>query len=94
MPDDRANRTWYVYLLECADGTLYTGVALDPERRLRTHNVGRGARYTRMRLPVRLLGRVPAGGQRQALLLERRIKRMTPARKRAFFAVADNEPAY
>jgi putative endonuclease len=80
-----ADRTWYIYLLQCADGTLYTGVSLDPERRLHTHNAGRGARYTRTRLPTQLLGVRVAGRQREALLLERRIKRLSPQRKRAFF---------
>jgi putative endonuclease len=80
------NRTWYVYLLECADGTLYTGISLDPERRVKQHNAGRGARYTRTRLPVRLLGSVPVQGWAEALRLEKRIKGRTPQRKRAFFA--------
>ena len=81
----RSEKTWYVYLLECADGTLYTGITLDPERRVAQHNAGRGARYTRTRLPVRLLGSLSVEGQREALQLEKRIKRCTPRRKRAFF---------
>ncbi len=82
----KARRTWYVYLLECADGTLYTGISVDPERRLRQHNAGRGARYTRTRRPVRLLGSLPVCGRGEALRLERRVKRFCPRRKRAFFA--------
>jgi putative endonuclease len=46
---------WHVYLLECADGTLYCGVTNDITKRLAVHNGGKGARYTRGRLPVRLL---------------------------------------
>ena len=42
----------YMYVVECADGTLYTGYTTDVERRLRTHNAGKGAKYTRARLPV------------------------------------------
>ena len=45
----------YMYVVECADGTLYTGYTTDVERRLRTHNAGKGAKYTRARLPVKLL---------------------------------------
>lgn len=47
---------WYVYILRCADDTLYTGVTTEPRRRLREHNEGvQGARYTRVRRPVRLV---------------------------------------
>ena len=47
---------WYVYLLRCADATLYCGVTTDMERRLREHNAGsRGAKYTRARRPVELV---------------------------------------
>ena len=80
-------RLWYVYLVECCDGTLYTGVALDPGHRVQVHNSGHGARYTRTRLPVRLLAYQPAGECGDALKLERRLKRFAPARKRAFFGV-------
>lgn len=45
----------YMYVLECSDGTLYTGYTTDLERRLKTHNAGKGAKYTRARLPVKLL---------------------------------------
>ena len=79
-------RTWFVYLVECADGTLYTGMALDPQRRVNQHNAGRGARYTRTRLPVNLVGSVAVEGRAEALRLERRIKGWSPQRKHAFFA--------
>lgn len=81
-----SNRSWYVYLLRCADGTLYTGITVDPQRRERVHNAGSGARYTRTRLPVRLLASRLVGSQAEALRLERRLKRATPQRKLAFFA--------
>ena len=45
----------YCYILECADGTYYTGWTTDPERRVRQHNAGKGARYTRTHRPVRLV---------------------------------------
>ncbi len=84
------DKVWHVYLLECADGTLYTGVTLDPQRRVKQHNVGRGARYTRTRLPVRLLGSLTVQSQGEALRLEKRIKSCSPQRKRAFFAKERN----
>lgn len=84
----KGNRKWYVYLLECADGTLYTGISVDPERRSKQHNAGRGARYTRTRRPVHLLGSVAVCGRGEALRLERRIKRWPRRRKRAFFVEA------
>jgi putative endonuclease len=46
---------FFCYIVECADGTFYTGWSTDPIRREKTHNAGRGARYTRRRLPVRLV---------------------------------------
>ncbi len=49
-----ASRRFYCYLLECGDGTYYTGWTTDPRRRAAEHNAGRGARYTRARRPVRL----------------------------------------
>ena len=78
-------RTWYIYLLECADGTLYTGITVDTERRVRCHNAGRGARYTRTRLPVRLLANMARPSQAEALRTEKRLKGRTPQGKRAFF---------
>jgi putative endonuclease len=51
----RNSSACYCYIVECADGTYYTGWALDPEKRLTVHNKGRGAKYTKMRLPVKLV---------------------------------------
>lgn len=46
--------SWYVYIVECSDGTLYTGTAVDVQKRIDKHNSGKGAKYTRARLPVKL----------------------------------------
>ena len=52
--------SWTLYVLRCADDTLYTGITTDPERRLREHNeTARGARYTRARRPVRMVASWP-----------------------------------
>lgn len=75
-------RPCYCYIVECADGTYYTGWALDPERRVAVHNRGRGARYTRMRLPVRLVYVEEQPDRCSAMKRERAIKRMTREGKR------------
>ncbi|MCL5265267.1 MAG: GIY-YIG nuclease family protein [Chloroflexi bacterium] len=81
------NRGWFVYLLECADGTTYIGATRDVDRRVREHNDGVGARYTRGRRPVRLLGSIQCGTQGDALRQERRLKTLGPQGRRQAFNV-------
>ena len=71
----------WVYLLRCADGSLYTGWARDPEARLAVHNAGRGAKYTRSRLPVELVWREEQPDKSAALRREAAVKRLTRAQK-------------
>ena len=66
----------YVYILECADDTLYTGYTTDPERRLREHNAGEGAKYTRGRTPVDLVYLEPYDSQSAAMSREYEIKQL------------------
>jgi putative endonuclease len=66
----------YCYIVECADGTYYTGWALNPEKRVTTHNKGRGAKYTRMRLPVKLVYIEEQPDVRSAMKRERSIKNL------------------
>lgn len=73
--------TCYCYILECADGTYYTGWTTDPDRRVKTHNAGRGARYTRARLPVKLVYLEEQADRKSALKREIQIKQMNRARK-------------
>jgi putative endonuclease len=73
---------WTVYIVECADGTLYTGVATDVVARVATHNAGKGAKYTRGRLPVRLRYQEAAADRGAALKREHAIKRLSRASKR------------
>jgi len=68
---------FYCYILECTDGTYYTGWTTDPERRVRQHNAGRGARYTRTRRPVRLAYVEEQPDQTTAMRREVQIKRMS-----------------
>lgn len=71
----------YCYIVECSDGTLYTGWTTDPQYRVKTHNAGRGARYTRTRRPVRLVYLEPQPDKVSAMKRERAIKTMTRQRK-------------
>jgi len=79
---------WYVYLLECRDGSVYTGIATDVERRYAQHAAGRGARYTRAHPPLRLLGQWEHPDRASASRAEYAIKQMTPAGKRALCAAS------
>lgn len=83
--------TWYVYLLECVDGSLYTGIAVDVDRRFALHAAGKGARYTRAHPPRRVLARFAYPDRSSATRAECRIKRLSAAQKRALAAAG--EPA-
>src|SRR3954467_7207578 len=68
--------SWFVYILRCADGSLYTGIAKDVQRRCQQHNAGTASRYTRSRLPVKLVYRENHASQSSALKREAAIKAM------------------
>lgn len=68
--------SFYCYIVECADGTYYTGWTVDPERRVAVHNKGRGARYTRTRGPVKLVYLEELPDRKAAMKREIAIKRM------------------
>jgi len=72
---------WYIYILECSDGTLYTGITTDVNRRLSEHNSGKGAKYTRNRRPVALKGLFEAENRSEASKEEYRIKQLTREQK-------------
>lgn len=79
-------RRYYVYLLACADGTLYTGISIDPAKRLEKHNAGRGAKYVRgSRLPARLVAVKGPYEVGTALCWESRVKKMPRNKKMEFF---------
>ncbi len=67
---------WYLYLVRCGDGSLYTGVSNDVARRLQAHRRGRGARYLKGRGPLLLARKVRVGTRSEALRVERKVKRM------------------
>ncbi len=79
----RHRRGWRVYLLRCADGTLYAGATNDLARRLARHAAGAGAHYTRSRLPVTLVLEIPCRNRGAALRREAAVKAMTRADKLA-----------
>ncbi len=83
LPSTTAKAGCYCYIVECCDGTFYTGWAVDAERRVKVHNAGRGARYTRMRLPVRLVYVEPQPDRTAAMKRERAIKALPRHKKQA-----------
>jgi len=76
-----SDATWYVYLLLCRDGSLYTGIAKDVSRRYGQHQAGTASRYTRSRLPVQLVYQETQASHGAALRREAAIKRLTPVKK-------------
>lgn len=91
-------KPWFVYLIECIDGSIYTGITVDLERRYLEHCSGSGARYTRAHPPVRLLAHESHPDRASASRAEHRIKQLAPKAKRAYAvsllatATASNEP--
>lgn len=78
---------WLVYAVRCCDDSLYFGMTLDVDRRVREHNAGsRGAKYTRARRPVELVWRVYAGTRSEAAAYERQLKKLPKYRKEALVA--------
>jgi len=72
----------YTYILECQDGTYYTGWTNDLQKRVAEHNAGKGAKYTRGRLPVRLVYYESFGTKEEAMRREYEIKQLSKAKKR------------
>lgn len=76
----------YIYMVRCADGSLYTGYALDPVKRVAAHNAGKGAKYTRSRLPVELVYTEQYETATEAHRREWQIKQLSHAMKEAMLA--------
>lgn len=79
---------WTVYMLRCGDGTLYTGATNNLARRVAAHSAGRGAAYTRARLPVALVWSEPAQSRSAALKREAALKRLSRTQKLALVRAA------
>lgn len=74
-------KPWYVYLLECADGTIYTGIAVDVDARMKQHGTKKGAKYTRTRGPFKLINSFKCETRSEALKLEYKIKQLSRKEK-------------
>ena len=77
---------WFCYILECSDGTLYTGITNDLEMRIKTHNLGKGAKYTKIRLPVKLKWSTQCENKSEASKLEWKIKKLPRSKKLILFS--------
>jgi predicted GIY-YIG superfamily endonuclease len=79
---------WFLYILTCRDGTLYTGITTDLVRRVQQHNNGSASRYTRSRLPVKIAFSMPCRNRSQALKKEFAVKQLSRKKKDAY--IRDN----
>src|SRR4051794_36421666 len=96
MPNNDRHRTsrplrerWFTYVVRCADGSLYTGIAKDVTRRCHQHNAGTASRYTRCRLPVELVYQEPHASRGSALKRELAIKALPRRRKESLIQAFD-----
>lgn len=80
------SKPWFLYVLECSDGSLYTGITVDVEKRFAAHVCGKGARYTRSRPPQRILAVTQHEDRSSASRAEHAVKKLTPEKKRIFCA--------
>lgn len=78
---------WYLYILRCADGSLYTGITTDVEKRFAAHSAGKGAKYTRGRGPLELVYREECGSHSDALKREWQIKQLPREEKEKLLRV-------
>lgn len=78
---NKSNKVWFVYIIECSDNTLYTGITNDLDNRIKTHNSGKGAKYAMGRRPVKLLTTWSFNSKSQALKEEYRIKKLSKENK-------------
>lgn len=84
---EMASTVWWLYLLECKGGSIYTGITTDVAARYAKHLGGKGAKYTRANPPLRILKTMQCADRSAALKAEHATKRMTAAQKRALCAV-------
>jgi len=90
---ENAEQYWFVYMLRCADNTLYTGVTTDLERRLSEHNSShKGAKYTRARRPVVLAYSESAANRSDACIREAELKKLSRPEKARLIKRQDNKP--
>jgi len=84
---------WYVYMVRCSDGTLYTGITNNLEKRIEAHNSGKdGARYTRSRRPVKMVYSEQVDSKSAASRLEYQIKRLSLSKKKRLVKSSEQVP--
>jgi predicted GIY-YIG superfamily endonuclease len=86
----KGQKDWTVYILRCGDGSLYTGIAKDVQARVKQHSEGRGAAYTRTRLPIALLYQQEGLTHSEALIREAQIKALPRSKKESIISMEDN----
>ncbi len=82
----KPNKPWFVYLLLCLNGRIYTGITTDLDARFRKHEAGKGAMFTKLNRPSHMLGAKICKNRSEASKLEASIKRLTAAQKRSMAA--------
>lgn len=82
MANAPSSQAWFVYLLECKNGRLYTGITPDLAERFRKHATGKGAMFTRLNKPSRMIAAKPCADRSEASKLEHLLKGLTPSQKR------------
>ena len=87
------DKNWYLYILRCGDGTLYTGITTDVEKRLEQHRTGKGAKYTRGRQPLELVYQENCEDHSAALKREYEIKKMPRDAKMRLITKTDEKIA-
>lgn len=93
MQTERAdNASFFLYVVECIDGTWYTGYTVDVAERIKAHNAGSGAKYTRGRRPVRLIAQAAFATKHEAMSAEYRFKRLSRPQKERLVGRAAQEP--
>jgi putative endonuclease len=88
----KTREPWTLYILKCKDGTLYTGIAKDVDKRLKAHNDGKGAKYTRARRPVSLLYQESCKSRTQALVRECAVKALPRNKKQDLISTVSPSP--
>ena len=83
-----SEKGWFVYIVRCADGSLYTGITNDLDRRCEQHNAGTASRYTRSRLPVELVYQEEQGNRSEATKRELKIKAISRKQKESLIRAA------
>ena len=81
--------SWFVYLIECVDGSIYTGIAIDVAARFEAHAAGKGARYTRSHPPQRVIATFAMADKSAALKAEYRVRKLSARQKRELRTVTD-----